>query len=991
MRCWTFALCLAGMTAFLAPAGSQPGDMPEEPPAPEGRFTLTLDPGGHTGDVSGLGFTRDGRHLVSASADHSIRVWDVETGQTVRVIRPPGSGRIERMVMFHGGKRVAAACWYRDSARGRIDVVYIFSLADGRIVRDIRTDHNTIRALAVSGDGKRLATGGLRDNRVQIWDLTAPAKDKPERVFEAAGPLHGLAFSPDGRRLVEALAEGSHIRDLASGKTTSLKRTRAPLAAEYPVAWSHDGKTLATCGHAGFRLWDADGKLRHHLFRDVVGLGVAFGGDSRTVLLIWREGEKQLHRAAIVDVRTGQEKLVFKPKFRNGAEARYCRCGALSPDGKLAATAGGLDGVHRTFVWNATDGAIVRELVVSPWLVGPRLEAGWSADSKLISWRNQADPAAPWDGRPSSFAVAGLRFGPPLGGEQLRGSVIEWGPISLKPVDGHTVQVLKNGKPLSELKCPREHRLFRMMTLVGEDRAAVAGSGLQVFLYDTTTGKLLHTVLHTGPVKSLAASPDGRFLISLGEDQKLIVCNPRETKPRLLTLYTYGRDWVAWTPEGYYAATPGGERLIGFTVDHGIDRETSFHPVEQFRRVLYRPDVIKLLLEKGSVGQSLAAANAALRKEGVKVTEGAADVEALLPPRVTLTLVDQSKLPEVTLKVEAEAGAKGQLIVALRLLVDGRPLIGKEGIREYREGKQKETVEWKVSLPPGQHQVSALARSADASAVSNDVEIDCRPAAEKPVLHVLAVGVSQYQDRDLNLKSAASDAAAIADAFRKNCKGDIYGEVHATTLPNEKATRPTVLAAIEELRSGPKKAKDNDLVVVFFAGHGATKKNQFYLLTHEANLNDLENTSLSGRALREGLGAFPCQVLLVMDACHAGAFGGTGKLTRRDFKPAGEEVARTMADNEVGVAVLCAAMRYERSEERTGTGLFTKALVEGLSATRDVPYNAVTGRQTVRHLHTFVEDRVSVESGDRQHPFLHMPWTMESFPLRQVRAAGSGQ
>ena len=68
--------------------------------------------------------------------------------------------------------------------------------------------------------------------------------------------------------------------------------------------------------------------------------------------------------------------------------------------------------------------------------------------------------------------------------------------------------------------------------------------------------------------------------------------------------------------------------------------------------------------------------------------------------------------------------------------------------------------------------------------------------------------------------------------------------------------------------------------MVFFAGHGATKKNQFYLLTHEANLNLLDATALSGAKLREALGAFPCQVLLILDACHAGAFGGTGKLTR---------------------------------------------------------------------------------------------------------------
>ena len=63
------------------------------------------------------------------------------------------------------------------------------------------------------------------------------------------------------------------------------------------------------------------------------------------------------------------------------------------------------------------------------------------------------------------------------------------------------------------------------------------------------------------------------------------------------------------------------------------------------------------MLEKGSVEEALKAANAVLKKGGIEVKEGVADLEKLLPPRVTMTVLDRTRLPVVQLRVEAEAGS----------------------------------------------------------------------------------------------------------------------------------------------------------------------------------------------------------------------------------------------------------------------------------------------------------------------------------------------
>jgi uncharacterized caspase-like protein len=177
--------------------------------------------------------------------------------------------------------------------------------------------------------------------------------------------------------------------------------------------------------------------------------------------------------------------------------------------------------------------------------------------------------------------------------------------------------------------------------------------------------------------------------------------------------------------------------------------------------------------------------------------------------------------------------------------------------------------------------------------------------------------------------------------------------------------------------------KANDLLVVFFAGHGAKEGDQFYLLTHEANINKLAETALSGRDLREELKEVPCQVLLIMDACHTAGFGAKGVLSKKNLKPATDAATRTFTDDEVGAAVMCAAMGTEEASESGDNGLFTEELVKALTD-KDAMYNHANHKQFVHHLQADVFNGVVNESKDKQHPFLHLPWTMQSFPVREV-------
>src|SRR5262249_26623392 len=99
-----------------------------------GKVTLTLDAGGHTARIGKVFFTADGKQLVTGSADHTVRVWDVATGEQRRVLRPPGFGDLSLMALSPAEYKVAVACQYPEGKKLH-HVIYLLRLEDGQVER----------------------------------------------------------------------------------------------------------------------------------------------------------------------------------------------------------------------------------------------------------------------------------------------------------------------------------------------------------------------------------------------------------------------------------------------------------------------------------------------------------------------------------------------------------------------------------------------------------------------------------------------------------------------------------------------------------------------------------------------------------------------------------------------------------------------------------------------------------------------------------------
>jgi WD40 repeat protein len=197
-----------------------------------------------------------GRHLMMAGLNDTIHVWDSPPRREVLVIREVG----QALAFLPGGRELAVA--------GRNEGVGLWSLErarpSGRLPGQNEGNPDgharPVRALAVSRDGKWLATGG-EDGSLRLWETAA----RKVRHNLRAGDLPGghservtaLAFSPDGVLLASAcMDEVVRVWEVATGKlvTTFPGHDDRVLC----VAFGPDSQVIASGGEDGkVRLWEA--------------------------------------------------------------------------------------------------------------------------------------------------------------------------------------------------------------------------------------------------------------------------------------------------------------------------------------------------------------------------------------------------------------------------------------------------------------------------------------------------------------------------------------------------------------------------------------------------------------------------------------------------------------------------------------------------------------------------------------------------------------
>lgn len=298
----------------------------------------------HPQAVLSVAFSPDSTLIATGSQDNLVRVWKTEAPNDVTTLA--GHENLVLSVAFSPDGRTLAS--------GSLDgQVKLWDVGTRKELVALKAKEGRVRSVAFAADGKLLVSGN-DDGNVILWDL---ATRKERLVLSAHKPSVGsVAISPDRKTIAStpyAYGQRDKVKlwDVASGKLRATLKGHTGSVGE--VKFSPDGKILGSAG-SGYAptppdpgeviLWDvASGKELATLPGSAIGLSFTPEGkylvaESGNAVTLW-----ELATRRALPGTTGNEPA-----------SEWISCIAVSPDGKLLATGGGMNSPGLLKLWDFT-------------------------------------------------------------------------------------------------------------------------------------------------------------------------------------------------------------------------------------------------------------------------------------------------------------------------------------------------------------------------------------------------------------------------------------------------------------------------------------------------------------------------------------------------------------------------------------------------------------------------------------------------------------
>ncbi|MCX5829658.1 MAG: caspase family protein [Deltaproteobacteria bacterium] len=880
-----------------------------------GRVVQTLQ--GHSDHVYSVALSSDSKYALSGSADHTVKLWNVSTGKEIKTFQYP----------------------------------------------------QTPVAVAFSPDGRYALSGscdGILSSYFTLWEM---ATGKEIKTYHFQDTVSSVVFNPDGRYILSC---GYHIAlsEVSTGK--EIRRFHGYLGLLSALAFSADGRYALSHQNKTFRLWDvAIGKEIRTIQYPKYTPAVAFSPDGKYALS--GSDDKTLK---LWDMTAGKELRTF-----NG-HMGMIRSVAFSPDGEYALS-GSNDGTFKC--WEVSTGRVI-------WTFQTHLDlaylAAWISPAAFSPDGRYALFEFGFDGGGLGFDAGGIKLVEVSTGRELRTfggpqrvSSVAFSPDSRYAVTGGyggdiTLWEVSTGRQLNTFKGIKNY--INSIAFSPDGQFVLAGSwDNTVRLFDISTGKEVRSFLNPASVKSVAFSPDGRYVLS-GSGNGVIKRWDVATGNEICTIAEFpDGEWIVITPEGYYNSSANGDKYLNVRVGNNV------YGIDQYRATFYKSKIVDAALRLGDTQKTIAEVRADEKEKPTIAT-----IQNIEPPFIVIKSPEDGKKvdsndAEIALYVED----RNQPIKKVKVFVNGRLITGEwgRGIKisstvldavgvNIPDGRKTLDLKIPVALDGGENliEISAFNGFSEGRKAIR-IYLSEEKTAKKgevilPNLWILSIGVNKYMDKRIpSLSYAAADAAGIVEAFRTQ-KGRLFREVHSLVINDNSLIKPTFDNVLDNLNY-VKKAGQNDIVILFIAGHGLNDESgDFYFLPSDAAIADdgsiRRSKAISWREIKSVLD-IPAKKLIFADTCHSE--GVSGKKTR------GVDNDKFVKELQEANAVIFTSSRgRELSQESDAWkhGAFTHALIEGLKGKADLLKRK---RVTMKELDTYVSETVPQITNGAQHPITNTP------------------
>jgi WD40 repeat protein len=970
---------------------------------------------GHELPVGAIAFSSDGRSLTSVGGD-AVKVWDVAAGTELRTQKTKyGSTGMEKLnsmpsfSLFGGGdkqqkqeaqrlknfklsaSKMAVSPNGQFAAIGQPDkAVEIYEAQSGRQLRDLAfkaIPEAENSSLAFSADARLIAFAKTGDTvSVQetatgreLYSINTGLSKTPQRV----------QFSADGRFLVTATDNNAgavmKLWDAAAGQLIrELKTSGEPLLSARVISFNRDGSLIAVVG-AGAKAIRIIESATGHESRTLQTGTTDEMGRAEQAAFIKAIDPKTMATLQKRDITTPEQIIeaveamgtISSEKLQSGAAVSF------SPDGHLLISSHVLLKNLATEVWDTAAGTLVRGKN-NDASVRDRGKPFFSPDGRFRAapfypMKNFYDPSAGqllnpfgngyenvykqkidlYDGNSDKrlreldggkapivgiVPAAGFSFDSKLvamtGFEKKDRSVIVYETESGRKI---------NSFPINDTE---QSGAVTTLCLSADASLLAAGYATKIDIFEIASGKTMRTLPHAGRIVSLSFSPDGRFLVALGENNDKYIWDASSGE-KLATLVNLsgalnsrGSDWLVVTPDGLFDGSPAAWKQIlwrfgGDTFD--------VMPAETFFNEFYYPGLLAEVMAGKKPRAPKNISQLDRRQPELRLMTQGGQVSASNTSERNLAV----KI-DVTEKPADKDHAAGSGARDVRLFRNGSLVKVWRG--DVLKGQTATTLETKISIVAGENRLAAYAFNRD-NVKSKDAELSLTGAdsLKRPgTAYVLAIGVNAYSNTQYNLKYAVADATAFGEEVRRQQQQIAnYAQVEVAPLLDEQATKVNILRALRRLAgtegtAAPdapavleklKATQPEDAVFIYFAGHGTAQGQRFYLLPHDLGYAG-ERTGLDAAGLQlilghgisdeeleravEGIDAD--KFLMVIDACNS------GQALEAEEQRRGPMNSKGLAQlaYEKGMYILTAAQSYQAAQEASqlGHGLLTYALVE---------------------------------------------------------------